>query len=106
MNAADLAALRGFDAPASPALDADTVDLAGLVTTGTRYAGVTLQVRSARTVTAGATRAVVEAVVDTGAYRVLGGHETTPVRATPGSPLLFTLVLVQGQWRVFRVDPP
>jgi hypothetical protein len=106
MNRADLSAVPRFDAPGSPALDSDTTDLAEMTTTGTRYLGVTLRVRSVRTVSAGAVRAVVEAVVDTGAYRVVGAMDSTTIAASRGSPLLFTLVWSEDQWRIFNIQTP
>jgi hypothetical protein len=106
MNRADPSALPRFDAPGSPALASDTADLLQLTTTATRYAGVSLLVRSARTLSLGTVDAVVEAVVDTGPYRVVGTLDTAPVAARPGRPLRFTLVWSRGQWRVHRVETP
>lgn len=106
MNAADPLRLARLDAPSSPALARDTADLASVVASGRRYAGVALRVRSARAVQVTAARATLEAVIDTAAYQVTGGARSEVGSARPGERLRFFLVWSQGRWRVERVERP
>jgi hypothetical protein len=104
LNHGDPVALTRLDAAASPALARDSADLAALATRGSRYAGVALHVRTARRVSVTDADATVEAVVDTAAYRVVGGNGARAMGARPGEPLRFRLVWAQGRWRIARID--
>jgi hypothetical protein len=97
--------LTELDAPGSPALATDRGVLAGLGRSRVRYLGVRLTVRRAVLTSAAADRAVVEAVVDTAAYRVVdaaGASRTAP--AVRGQPMRFDLRWVDGRWRVHAVS--
>jgi hypothetical protein len=107
-----------LDAPGSPALAADTAALAELARSRVRWAGVRLTVRRALAAAPAADgavvdgvdavdaveEAVVDAVVDTAAYRVVdagGGEVVAP--AVAGQPMRFHLRWVGGRWRVHAV---
>lgn len=106
MGSGDPSGLSRLDAPGSPALASDTAALRELADAGTRYAGVRFTVASARLASATATTAVVDARVDTAAYRVVSATGTTTRRATTGPVLRFRLVWVDGRWKVAQVERP
>jgi eukaryotic-like serine/threonine-protein kinase len=109
MNSGSAQQLAVLDAPDSAALAMDTAALARLRTSGESYDGVRLTVRQASRAVSTKERAttdtaVVDAVVDTAAYRVVGKSGTAhPQAAVAGEELRFELHWVRGRWRVASI---
>jgi hypothetical protein len=96
-----------LDAPGSPALAQDTAVLRDLAESGQTWQGVTLTVRSARSVSHTGTTATVDAVVETAAYRVVDVSGRTQLRpALAGQHLRFALVWSGGRWRIESITGP
>lgn len=96
--------LGAVHAAGSASLRVDERLVGAMVTSGSRYERLRLQVVSATLVSATTTRAAVRARIDTAAYVVVGptgAHETRP--AERGEVLDLSLVRVGGQWRIEAV---
>lgn len=101
MTSRSASGLAELDAPGSVALAQDTAVLERLAASGQAWEGVALTATSARTVTHTATRATVDAVVGTAAYRVVDASGRAQRRpAVGGQELRFELVWSAGRWRV------
>jgi serine/threonine protein kinase len=98
--------LGDLDAPGSQALRQDTDALRQLTARHQRYAGVRLTARAVRLVTVSATKATVDASVDTAAYEVVGTGRVEHRPAATGRPLRLLLVWHDGRWKVDAVTDP
>ncbi|MFC8504067.1 protein kinase [Pedococcus sp. NPDC057267] len=103
VEAGDPARLGVLDAPGSQALRKDTDALRELADRHERYAGVRLTARAVRLVTVSATKATIDASVDTAAYEVVGTGHVEQRPATTGEPLRLLLVWHDGRWKVDAV---
>ncbi|CAM4050315.1 protein kinase domain-containing protein [Janibacter anophelis] len=97
----DDSARTTLDEPGSPAATRDRELVAELRTSGARYRGLTMTVRSASLQSTSGDRAVVRAVVDESAYDVAGKDGSrTPRPARQGQEVDLVLVWHDGAWRV------
>ncbi len=97
---------RRLTVPGSPAARSDTALVDQLRSSGDRFRGVDLRVRSARLVHGGGRSAVVRARVDEGAYEVRhedGSLDRHPARRAQQVDLV--LAWHEGSWRVREVRP-
>ena len=100
---------RASDAPGSEALRQDTAALHDLASHGRRYAGVRLTASDVRLRTVSASRATIDATVDTSAYQLVGGGPVERRPAVQGQPLRLVLVWHDARWKVDSVleaSPP
>ncbi|MGN6301671.1 MAG: protein kinase domain-containing protein [Angustibacter sp.] len=104
--AGDPTRLGDLDAPGSQALRQDTDALRDLADRHQRYEGVRLTARTARLVTVSATKATIDASVDTAAYEVVGNGRVEHRPAATGRPLRLLLVWHDGRWKVDAVTDP
>ena len=102
----DRARLGDLDAPGSTALRQDTDALRELADRHERYAGVRLTARTVRLVTVSATKATIDASVDTAAYEVVGNGRVEHRPAAKGRPVRLLLVWHDGRWKVDSVTDP
>ncbi len=112
LTARDVTALGHVVAPGSPLYAGDSATIVSMTKAAQRYQGLGFLVRSAAWASQDSTHAVIRAVVDTSAYRVVttdaAGRDTTqshPGRA--GTSLAYGLVRTStGNWRLETVGRP
>ena len=75
--------------------------LATLAAGGQSYAQLGFEVRAAEWVSGDERKALVRAVIDRSAYRLVGpGQQSQPHPALPGQTYTYELALVDGAWRL------
>lgn len=99
------AALVAADAPGSKQRATDVSIIQALLSADERYVGLSFTVATVEGVSLDGATAVVRAVVGRSAYRVIGpgGHDQH-VPADPGAVLVYSLVQVDGAWRLADVS--
>ena len=99
------AALVAADAPGSKQRATDVSIIQALLSADERYVGLSFTVATVEGVSLDGATAVVRAVVGRSAYRVIGpgGHDQH-VPADPGAVLVYSLVQVDGDWRLADVS--
>ncbi|MGV1030506.1 MAG: hypothetical protein ACOYBU_18675, partial [Dermatophilaceae bacterium] len=103
LTGADATALRQADAPESPMYRSDTALLATLAASGCSYAELSFQVRRAEWVSGDDATALLRAVVDRSAYRVVGPGRSDAVGAQPGTSYTYELAVVDAAWRIVTI---
>jgi len=104
LTAGDRQALERIEATDGPMLRSDSATLATLAAAGQSYAGLSFTVRSAEWVSGDERKALVHAVIDRSAYRVVGPDQHSQAHpAQPGGSYTYELTLVDGQWRLVTV---
>ncbi len=100
----DHTALVHADVRDSRQWKADQDILATLAAGGQRYENLSFTVRSVQWVSGDETTAMVRAVIDRNAYRLVGPNDQVrQLPAVPGQPLIYTLLLTGDGWRLADV---
>ncbi|MGB8384152.1 MAG: serine/threonine-protein kinase [Dermatophilaceae bacterium] len=101
LMAADAKALERVETSNGPMLRSDTAALATLAASGQSYAQLSFDVRSAEWVGGDERGALVRAVIDRSAYRLVGPADQSQQHpAQPGASFTYELALVEGEWRL------
>ena len=100
----DTQALARVEASDGPMLVSDTETLAALSAADQSYAELSFTVRAAEWVSGDDAKALVRAVIDRSAYRVVGPDEQSQAHpAQSGTTYTYELELVDGGWRLVTI---